>query len=395
MLLTACICACGASAQKVLRPVRTQLKARNGGEALKAVQNLEKDSVASSYPRLYQMGMQAYMLQNDVENEKIYLKQSFDSLSFFNSTYGIYAYALKCDSAERASMTDASAKYRFRRENAEILLRYWPNLRVGADFFYTRKSYADAIRFYAMTILVSDSLAWTGLAAHTESAYPVKAAFRHLQACYASGRYAEVPRYKDLALRDSSCRAVIWEYLAHSAAATGDTALSLDYLGRGLEEYPETPYFFTNLADYYARHNEYDRVLAMADTLLKNVSTNLVFLEGKSLALLNLRRFPEAIAVAQHCLAVDSTLKEANYYIGASYCNQATDVELPTNINSRAYRNAYAQRKEFYRKALPYVERYRELAPERQAQWAPLLYNIYLNLNLGRQFEEIDRLLKQ
>ena len=47
-----------------------------------------------------------------------------------------------------------------------------------------------------------------------------------------------------------------------------------------------------------------------------------------------------------------------------------------------------------YKKALPYLQRYRALAPGAQDKWALPLYTIYLNLNMGREFEEIDKLLK-
>jgi hypothetical protein len=33
--------------------------------------------------------------------------------------------------------------------------------------------------------------------------------------------------------------------------------------------------------------------------------------------------------------------------------------------------------------------------PKEKAKWAPVLYRIYLNLNRGKQFDEIDRLLKE
>ena len=48
---------------------------------------------------------------------------------------------------------------------------------------------------------------------------------------------------------------------------------------------------------------------------------------------------------------------------------------------------------EVYRQALPYMEKYRALAPDEKKKWAPALYRIYLNLNMGKQFEEIDRII--
>ena len=41
------------------------------------------------------------------------------------------------------------------------------------------------------------------------------------------------------------------------------------------------------------------------------------------------------------------------------------------------------------------MERYRELRPDEKEKWAAALYNIYLNLNMGKEFLEIDRLLRE
>ena len=41
------------------------------------------------------------------------------------------------------------------------------------------------------------------------------------------------------------------------------------------------------------------------------------------------------------------------------------------------------------------MERYRQLAPDQKQKWAPVLYTIYLNLNMGKEFDEIDRLMKK
>lgn len=393
MTCAALLCFCPAAAQKEFRAVKSYLKAKNGTEALKAVRQLELDSQLRAEPRLYQMGMQACELLNDVENEKVYLKQDFDTLSLFRTTYDIFRYALRCDSAETAWVARERRKYKYRSENAERLRRYSSNLKVAANYFYMKKDYREAVRFYAMIVEASGAPLWEGRSSGIEEEELHVAASRHLHGSYMLREYGEVPRYEDLALRDTAHLAMTLELLAQTAAERQDTVLSLRYLREGLAAYPRQPFFFTNLADYYGRHGEYGKVLVMADTLLAADSASLMLLEAKSLALLNLRRYAESIEVSRKCLALDSTLTEAYYYIGASYCNLAAEVELPANINSRAYREAYDERKAFYGKARPYVERYRELAPGREAQWAPLLYNIYLNLNRGRQFEEIERIL--
>ena len=39
------------------------------------------------------------------------------------------------------------------------------------------------------------------------------------------------------------------------------------------------------------------------------------------------------------------------------------------------------------------MEMVRKLEPKNTERWAPALYRIYLNLNLGKEFDEIDKLL--
>ena len=48
-----------------------------------------------------------------------------------------------------------------------------------------------------------------------------------------------------------------------------------------------------------------------------------------------------------------------------------------------------------YKRALPYMEKYREMAPDDKERWAKSLYNIYLKLNMGRKFEEISGVLRK
>ena len=50
---------------------------------------------------------------------------------------------------------------------------------------------------------------------------------------------------------------------------------------------------------------------------------------------------------------------------------------------------------DYYKKAMPYLQKYRVLAPGEKDKWALPLYTIYLNLNMGKEFDEIDKLLKK
>lgn len=40
------------------------------------------------------------------------------------------------------------------------------------------------------------------------------------------------------------------------------------------------------------------------------------------------------------------------------------------------------------------MEQYKKMRPEDKEKWAPSLYNIYLKLNMGKQFDEMNAILQ-
>ena len=67
----------------------------------------------------------------------------------------------------------------------------------------------------------------------------------------------------------------------------------------------------------------------------------------------------------------------------------------PKDVNHPDYFDAKQVIQEYYRQARPCMEMVRKLQPDRIDRWGSPLYRIYLNLNLGDEFDEIDRLLNQ
>ena len=110
------------------------------------------------------------------------------------------------------------------------------------------------------------------------------------------------------------------------------------------------------------------------------------------------RIYSKCVGVSAHWLltgegemiANDKSQSEPYFNIATCYLNQALTLE---QLNEpRKYRQQLVK---LYTEARPHMEKYRELAPRDIERWGPALYRIYLNLNKGKQFEEIDRLMKR
>jgi tetratricopeptide (TPR) repeat protein len=128
----------------------------------------------------------------------------------------------------------------------------------------------------------------------------------------------------------------------------------------------------------------------IVDAALEHDANSELFLFAKSNLLFNTGRYDECIALCDTMIARNDSLADFHYNAGVAYMNQAFIIQRDQKMNAKTRKKV----SEKYNKAKNYIERYRLLAPDQKDKWAAALYNIYLQLNMGKQFEEIDKLLR-
>lgn len=380
------------SAQRAFKPVKLALKAKNYGEAIKQINQLRQDSVYRDAPKLCIYSMEAYQGQNDAQNMKLYLKQSYDTLAFFSTTYQIVNEAIRLDSLEQQLRVTEEQKPKYQNQVKEQLRRYFPNLLVGARFFYKRGKYQEAMPYLRRCL----DLPETPLG--KDAGLPTKAhqsnASLYVVCAYNTQQYDEVHRYQEWALADTLSRATILECLINTAAAEKDSFAYLQGLQTAWQEFADKPAFFTRLVDYYALRGNYPEVLALVGKQLERNPMDASARLAECMANLNLENFDACIETGKLLLQADTSLVDVNYYVGAAYVAKALLVTMPDNALSKTYQKASLQRKSYLKDAEPYLEFYRKLAPKDTHRWAPLLYKVYLGLNRGDKFAEIEAVLK-
>jgi len=102
--------------------------------------------------------------------------------------------------------------------------------------------------------------------------------------------------------------------------------------------------------------------------------------------LLKLEKFAESLDYSNRVIKRYPDMAEAYYNAGTAYVNIALRMDPMRHKK---------QIRKMYQNAMPYMEKYRVLAPDGQNKWGPALYRIYFNLNMGKQFDEIDKILKK
>lgn len=374
--------ACETPKGRMVSNIKTALKAKRYPEALKLVQEARKDSLLNNHAKFYHLGLESSKRIYGKENEKHYLKRNADTIALFRSLYNIYEYALLIDSIEQGKNLSTVA------ETMKALL---PNLNAATLFFLHKQQWKEVLRYTNVGFEVRRSSAFRQAAIELPDSLYTQWAWRNLFAAYQQKDYRQVLEHAKEALNNRLHRAITLEMLANAYATLGNKSQQMNYLKQGVEEFPEQEFFVSTLSEEYLQAQQPDSVLAFTSPFLKSEQQLALVLKERARAYLAKEDYDNCIKTAQAMLSFDDKSPFAHYYKGYSALQKAKFVEMPLSISSANYRSAYQQQRDYYQQAKKSLETYRQLAPQQSNIWAPLLYEVYLKLNLGAEFEEISR----
>ena len=83
----------------------------------------------------------------------------------------------------------------------------------------------------------------------------------------------------------------------------------------------------------------------------------------------------------EQLIVEDSTFAMPYYNAGLCYLNKAEPLT----------RKEKKEKKSLLNISRKYLETYRDMKPQEKDKWAPLLYRVYFNLNLGKHFKDMER----
>lgn len=372
--------------RRQLQEARVILKGDKGyDKAEKLMTDLLKDSANLSNARIYDMWLLAVEKQYLQVNERMYKKEQVDTAGFFGLTRRMFDIGLRLDSLDMRPDKKGRVNLEYRKDNAEKLLQYQPNLFYGGTYYIRKGELEKAYDFFERYMDCDRQPLFTGYDLMVTDARMPEAAYWATYCGYRMNDPVLTLRYAQLARRDSAKLDYTLQYTAEAWRALKDQEMYVETLRDGFERYPESVYFFPRLMDSYSAKGNYEQALTVAEKALATDSLNTLFMLAKSTMLLNLGRYKECLDYSKQLIAFDGLATEAFYNAGTACVN------IALGMDSRKQKKQITK---MYQKALPYMETYRKLAPEEKQKWGEALYRIYFNLNMGKQFEEIDRMLK-
>ena len=376
--------------KKTMTQVKDYIKSgKNLDKAEKLMTDLLNDSSSRGNEKVWLLLFESQRKQYDQGNEKLYLKEKYDTTALFLVGKRMFDTLEGLDSLDRLPDARGKVKLKYRDRSAELLNIYRPNLFNGGVFFMKKHDFSRAYDFFDTYI--------------NSAVKPMFARYQYAErdkrlpeaAYWASycGYKLEKPqltlRHTYQALKDSVHLPYMLQYLAETYKLEKDTARYVQTLKDGFSKYPKFPFFFPRLIDYYSHIGAYDEAMKSCNEALQTDSVNTLFRYAKSSLLLTMGRYKQSFAISKALIAENDTLADAYLNAGLALFDQAVELDKKTQSGSKKYNQIL----ELYRKAMPYLEKYRAMAPDQKDKWALPLYTIYLNLNMGKQFDEIDKLI--
>lgn len=377
--------------KKEIAAARDQVKSgKNLDKAVESMEKLLKDSANRLNRKIWLTEIAALQGQYEQGNEKLYLKQKYDTAQLFSLTRKMYQVMERYDSVESLPDRKGNVRHEYRNRHAEYLSAIRPNLYNGGLYQMARQQYPLAYDFLEDFIKSYESPVFEGFKQSENDSLRATAAYWTVYAGWKTGDADKTIRYRDLAARDSVHAVWLCQYLADTYRQQKDTAAYLRMLEKGFALNPSFPYFFPRLVEYHLARHHADSAMTVVDKALKTDSANQHFLFAKSTVLLDMGRYDETIALCDSLIARNDSLQQAWLNGGLAYFNKAVALDK----NRQASKRRRQQLLGYYEKSRSYLERYRALAPDEKERWARPLYTIYLNLNMGKEFDEIDKILR-
>ena len=380
----------GQAQKKELSQARDNLKGnRNLPQTEQSMKNLLKDSANLGNKKIWLYLFDAIRKQYEQGNEKLYLKQQYDTASLVNIAHRLFLAMERFDSIDAAPDKTGKSKPEYRKKHADLLNTLRPNLYNGALFLIGKQKYDEAYNYLDTYIDCANRPMFRSYAYSEKDTVMPQAAYWAVYCGYRLADARKTLHHTYLALKDKRHIEPMLQYLATTYQLEGDTTRYRKALMEGFSRYPLNSYFFSELVNHYCATDEWTEALAVADKALKSDSLSKVFLLAKSTILLNLERYDETIKVSDRLIALDDSLAQAQLNAGLAYFNKGVAMDVRTKRTTHKHEIL-----DMYKKALPYLEKARKQLPEQKDKWSLPLYTIYLNLNMGEEFDEIDKLIR-
>lgn len=384
-------------------PTESSLK-----EAVTKIEAAMKDLTTANEAKTYYVAGQVYYKIYEEEEKKKMLNQSFNQK--VKDEYLVKAIDAFAKAAELDQLPDEKGKIKpkYTKELTKHLQTYSPYLINEGLANYESKNHKNAVTLWEKYL---ETYSYPLLVA----AGTKKDTLYHDIKYYSMSAAMSVPEFGKkvilfmeelndanygaiLSKRDETGKtppSIIYQWIFDQHKANNDTVKFVKTLQAGIKKYPSDMYLMGNLINYYLQSEKTDEAITYLDNAIKNDPKNPQYYAIKGDLFNRKKDFESAIAQYSKAIEIDPSFALAQAGLGLVYVTQAEEIFNAAGAikDNKKYEAERQRAKGEFAKALPFLEKARELDP-RDADNLRVLRAAYLRLDRGKDYEKIDAELK-
>ena len=387
-------------------PLKAILKAKTYPEAEQLLktnlgQLANSEEKAKAYNHLTKLALEKFDKENAIQAANmaaVVAKQPetpYDTLGFYEAAYNATMNGLECMKYDAEPNAKGAVKPKY-TENLKMLIANTRMQLVTAGNHYAGLGDQDGVLKYWGTFLDSDDNPIFAASKAQEAQFIGQVAYYSAQFANQAKQYERAEKYADIAMKDEAMRekAQTFKYaMAQRNLKTHED--SVKYVNTIKELYqrePDNEMAFGTLCNMYNELNMNAELKALIDDkLAKDPNNHTAWaLKGQSLMNQNTTadnpNWDECIEAFKKAIEIDGTNPVILTYLGYSINSKAAQVN-----------GDRAAQKALYKEAMGYLERAKEIDPNRErANWAYPLYQCYYLVYAASDHRtlEMEKLLK-
>ena len=363
--------------------------------AVNAMKPVISNPLVKTNPYIWYVSISAKKAAIDAENRKRAEGADFNEALLYDYTYDLGKELVNCETYDNAPDAKGKVKPKYTDFIKMTYAQEFAQFYNAGAYYYGNDNYERSYDLFKMFIDASDKLYVAGMLPKDTINVPVAAYNMSLSGMQLKD-YEKVLSHVELAMANPQMAPSAFRYKAVAHLELGDTATWLEDCLEGAKRFPDDAYFYQSLIQYYDSRNESDKLNALADELIASDPSNPFFVYLKGYIAHQQQDVDTAIEWYEKTLKVDSNYESALNNLSRCYLFKAQEYATAQSSTKVTDKKKLAKDKEvlngYYNKALPLLEKLRQLKPDSYEMWLANLTNCYYNLNMTAKLKEIEKL---
>lgn len=377
--------------KEVERTVRKE--GANIGEARKLIKTtLTNPETANSAYAWYVAGL---VEEKAVEQGfiKQQMGQQVKESEFYAPVYDMITYYEKASELDQMPNERGKVRPKYTKKISEAISTYYTQLINAGNEGLTAEDFAKANKYLSKFGEVKKLPLFEGTPVAATDSLSMEVAF---YSAYAAAQMKD--NYKNAIPQLEAIKNVpfnqnvVYQLLALSHINLGDTTSYINTLKEAIEVFPEEPTFLTSLANVLIVKGENEEALHFLKKMLETDPNNaMVYAIIGQIYTEGMKDYTNGESNYLKAIELDKDSRVAIFGLAQVYFNQGADAINNANAitDNALYQKEIEKAKNFYKKALPYLEKVHKMEPE-NSQYRTALYNVYYNLEMEDKMAAMD-----